>query len=70
MEEHSMSFKGNEIQVKPHICDRKSIILYDETLLDNEEMIWIGSLTTTNAPEQKELEIMVSEEYHSYINLF
>jgi hypothetical protein len=44
--EHLMSFKGNEIQVKQHLCDPESIISYDETLLDEEEMVWIGSLTT------------------------
>jgi hypothetical protein len=37
--EHSMSFKGNEIQVKQHLCDPESIILYDETILDEEEMV-------------------------------
>jgi hypothetical protein len=36
MVEHPMSFEGNEIQVKQHICDPESIISYDETVLDDE----------------------------------
>jgi hypothetical protein len=39
MVEHSMSFEGNEIQVKQHICDPESIVSYDETLLDEEETV-------------------------------
>jgi hypothetical protein len=39
MVEHSMSFKGNNIQVKPHICDPESIISHNETLLDDEEVV-------------------------------
>jgi hypothetical protein len=45
--EHPMSFEGNEIQVKQHLCDPESIISYNETLLDDEEVVWIGSLTAT-----------------------
>jgi hypothetical protein len=43
MVKHPMSFEGNEIQVKQHICNAESIILYDETVLDDEEAVWIGS---------------------------
>jgi hypothetical protein len=39
MVEHSMSFEGNEIQVKQHICDPELIILYNETILDDEETV-------------------------------
>jgi hypothetical protein len=38
--------------------------------LDDEEVVWIESLTITQAPEQHELEKMVSKEYHSFLNLF
>jgi hypothetical protein len=37
--DHRMSFEGNEIQVKQHLCDPETIILYDETLLDDEDMV-------------------------------
>jgi hypothetical protein len=37
--EHRMSFEGNEIQVKQHLCDPESIVSYDETLLDDEETV-------------------------------
>jgi hypothetical protein len=37
--EHPIRFEGNEIQVKQHFCDPESIISYDETLLDEEEMV-------------------------------
>jgi hypothetical protein len=39
MVEYPMSFKGNKIQVKQHICDPESIISYDETIWENEEMV-------------------------------
>jgi hypothetical protein len=39
MVEHPMSFEGNEIQVKQHICDPESIVSYDETVLDDEEAV-------------------------------
>jgi hypothetical protein len=37
--EHPLSFKGNGIQVKQHICDPESIISCDETVLDDEETV-------------------------------
>jgi hypothetical protein len=37
--EYPMSFEGNEIQVKQHICHPKSIISYDETVLDDKETV-------------------------------
>jgi hypothetical protein len=70
MVEHLMSFKRNEIQVKQHICDSESIISYDETLLNDEEMVWIGSLTATKAPNINELKDMVPKEYPEFMNLF
>jgi hypothetical protein len=37
MVEHSMSFKGNEIQVKHLFYDPELIISYDKTVWDDEE---------------------------------
>jgi hypothetical protein len=68
--EHPMSFGGNEIQVKQHLCDPESIISYDETLLDEEEIVWIGSLTTTKAPNTNQLMELVPEEYYKFMDLF
>jgi hypothetical protein len=65
-----MSFEGNEIQVKQHHCDPESIVSYDETLLDNEETVWIGSLTPTKAPDTEQIKEIVPGEYHEYIDLF
>jgi hypothetical protein len=65
-----MSFKGNEIQVKQHICNPESIVSYDETVLDDKEMVWIRSLITTKAPEIDQLMNLVPEEYHKFIDLF
>jgi hypothetical protein len=65
-----MSFKRNEIQVKQHHCDPESIISYDETLLDEEERVWVGSLTATRVPETEELKNLVPEKYHEFMNLF
>jgi hypothetical protein len=70
MVEHLMSFEGNEIHVKQHICNPESIISYDEMVLDDEGVVWIGLLTTTNTPEKKELETIVPEEYDLFMNLF
>jgi hypothetical protein len=70
MVEHPMSFEGNEIHVKQHLCDPESIISYDETLLDGEEMVWVGSLTATKAPDTKQLKEVVQEEYHEFMDLF
>jgi hypothetical protein len=39
MVKHLISFEGNEIQVKENIYDSESIILYDETLLDDEKIV-------------------------------
>jgi hypothetical protein len=58
--EHPISFKGNEIQVKQHICDPESIISYDKTVLDDEESVWIESLTTTKVLDLDDLKEMVS----------
>jgi hypothetical protein len=69
MMKHPMSFKGNEIQIKEHICDLESIISYDKTLLKEEEMVWIGSLTATKAPDMNDLKIIVPKEYHEFIDL-
>jgi hypothetical protein len=70
MVEHRMSFEGNEIQVQQHIYDPESIISYNETLLDDEETVWVGSLTTTKAPNKDELQTIVPEAYHKFIELF
>jgi hypothetical protein len=70
MVEHSTSFEGHEIQLKEHNYDPESIVSYDETVLDDEGVVWIGSLTGKQAPEKQELERLVPEEYHSFMNLF
>jgi hypothetical protein len=68
--EQPMSFEGNEIQVKQHLWDPESIISYDETLVDDEEVVWIGLLTATQAPNTEQIKEIVSEEYHNYLQLF
>jgi hypothetical protein len=59
MVEHLITFKGNEIEVKQYICNPKSIILYDETLLDEEPMVWTGSLIATKVPNSEEIKELV-----------
>jgi uncharacterized HAD superfamily protein len=56
--------------VKQHIYDPESIISYDETVLDDKEVVWIGSLTATKAPNTHDLKNMVLEEYHKFMDLF
>jgi hypothetical protein len=67
---HPMSFKGNEIQVKQYLCNPELIISYNETMLDEVEVVWIGLLTTTKAPNINELKEVVPEEYHKFMKLF
>jgi hypothetical protein len=70
MVEHPMSFEGNKIQVKEHICDFESIISYDETLLDDAGVVWIGLLTATKAPDVLELKDLTPEEHYKFMDLF
>jgi hypothetical protein len=56
--------------VKQHLCDPESIISYDKTLLDDEETVWIGLLTATQAPSTEEIKKLVSDEYHEFMDLF
>jgi hypothetical protein len=59
--EHSMSFAGNEIQVNQHLCNPEAIISYDKTLLNDEEVVWIGWLTAMQAPNTDQIKEIVSE---------
>jgi hypothetical protein len=68
--EHPMSFEGNDIQVKQYHCNPESIISYDETILDEEEAVWVGSLTVTQALKTEQIKEIVLEEYHDYLKLF
>jgi hypothetical protein len=70
MVKHPMSFKGNTIQVKQHICDPKSIISYNETILDKEEAVWIGSLTATKVPDMEKIKKLVPRQYYDFMTLF
>jgi hypothetical protein len=47
MGEERRSFKGNELKVKQHICDPESINSFDKRLLEQEKIIWVGSLKVT-----------------------
>jgi hypothetical protein len=68
--EHPMSFEGNTIQVKEHYCNPESIISYDKTLLDEEETVWVGSLTATQAPKLDQIKEIVPDEYNGFLALF
>jgi hypothetical protein len=70
MVEYLIGFEGNEIQVKQDICDPESIVSYDETILDDEEVLLIGPLTATQALNSDELKELVPSEYHRFMNLF
>jgi hypothetical protein len=70
MVEHPMSFEGNGVQVKQRYCDPEAIISYEDSLLDEEEAVWVGSLTATKAFTIEELKEFVPREYHAFMNLF
>jgi hypothetical protein len=70
MVEHPMSFKRYMIPVQKHICDPELIISYDETLLDDEEMVWGKSLSATKAPNMDPLMNLVPHESYQFMDLF
>jgi hypothetical protein len=38
--------------------------------LDDKEVVWIGSLTTTKASDLHELEELIADKYYKFMNLF
>jgi hypothetical protein len=56
--------------VKQHICDHESLISYDETLLYEEETVWIESSTAIKALNNNQLMELVPEEYYEFMDLF
>ena len=53
MIEHPMSFKNGGIQVHEHPCQPNEEIIYNETLLDDDEAMIIGSMTYFAPPETR-----------------
>ena len=70
MVEHLMSFEENAIRVHQHICQPHEEIIYDETLLEDEEAMVIGSMTYFAPPETEALKKIIPQEYHYFLNLF
>ena len=70
MVEHPMSFENNSIQVPQHPCQPDDEISYDENVLEDEEVMVIGSMTYFAPPETKELRKIIPEEYHDFLHLF
>jgi hypothetical protein len=55
--------------VQQHICNPKSIISHDESVLD-EDRVWVGFLMATKAPDSEEIKELVSQDYHQFLDLF
>ena len=68
--EHPMSFHNNGIQVQQHLCQPNDEIIYDETLLEDEEAMVIGSMTYFAPPETEGLKKIIPHEYHDFLHLF
>ena len=68
--EHPMSFPENGIQVQQHLCQPNEEIIYDETLLEDEEAMVIGSMTYFAPPETEGLKKEIPHEYHDFLHLF
>ena len=70
MIELSMSFENDGIRVHQHICQPNEEFIYDETLLEDEEAMVIGSMTYFAPPETKALKEIIPREYHDFRQLF
>ena len=68
--EHPMSFENDSIRVHQHPCQPDDEISYDETVLEDEEAMVIGSMTYFAPPETKELKKIIPEDYHDFQHLF
>ena len=68
--EHPMTFHENDIQVQQHLCQPNDEIIYDETLLEDEEAMVIGSMTYFAPPENEELKKIIPHKYHDFLHLF
>ena len=65
-----MSFEENAIRVHQHICQPHEEIIYDETLLEDEEAMVIGSMTYFAPPETEAHKEIIPQEYHDFLHLF
>ena len=65
-----MCFHDNGIQVQQHLCQPNDEIIYDETLLEDEEAMVIGSMTYFAPPETEGLKKIIPHEYHDFLHLF
>ena len=65
-----MSFENEGIQFHEHPCQPNEEIIYDETLLDNEEALVIVSMTYFAPPETEGLKKIIPHEYHDFLHLF
>ena len=70
MIEHSMSFENNDIRVHQHICQPSEEIIYDKTLLEDEEAMVIGFMTYFAPPEIEALKGIIPRAYHNFLHLF
>ena len=70
MVEHPMSFENDDIRVHQHPCQMEDEISYDETVLEDEEAMVIGSMTYFAPPETKELKKIIPADYHDFLHLF
>ena len=70
MVKHPMSFENNNIRIHQHPCQPNDEISYNETVLEDEEAMVIGSMTYFAPPETKELKKIIPEEYYDFLHLF
>src|SRR5205085_5894955 len=62
--EHPMTFKNGKIEVQQHICQKNEESTYDETLLENKDVIIIGSMTYFAPPDHESLNKIIPTDYH------
>src|SRR5436853_2320841 len=65
-----MIFENGKIEVQQHICQKNEEITYDETLLEDKDVIIIGSMTYFAPPDHESLKKIIPTEYHDFLHLF
>ena len=68
MVENPVSFENHSICVHEHICQPNEEIIYDETLLEDEEAMVIGSMTYFAPPETEALKKIIPQEYNDFLD--
>src|SRR5437660_9976806 len=68
--EDPMTFENSKIEVQQYISQNNEEITYDKTLLEDKDVIIIGSMTYFAPPDHEGLKKTIPKEYYDFIHLF